>query len=162
MHGLDVARLAEANCHGVCSAALRLELMVDFKTVGLGRQAAGQIAAILLPMPCGADAIVGLWDVDNMVCTHTITRCSKFTRSVSFSYDSQLIASSSEEDGVDLAMADTGELVGKVVLGRRGGADEICFHPKANLLACARCPSGMGGAPAAVTVAKIGLTSQWL
>lgn len=107
----------------------------------------------------GSDAIVGLWDVDSMVCTHTIDRCIKFTRSVSFSYDSKLIASSSEEDGIDLASAETGELVGKVSLGRRGGADEISFHPKYYMLACARCPSA-GGTPAAVTVAKITVTSQ--
>jgi THO complex subunit 3 len=109
----------------------------------------------------GSDAIVGLWDVDSMVCTHTIARCTKFTRSVAFSHDSQLIASSSEEDGIDLAMAATGELVGKVSLGgRRGGADEIAFHPKAHVLACARCDPAMGAAPAAVTVAKFSLTTQ--
>ncbi len=107
----------------------------------------------------GSDAIVGLWDVDSMVCTHTIDRAVKFTRSVTFSYDSQLIASSNEDDGIDLALAETGTLVGKVSLGRRGGADEICFHPKAYVLACARCPV-MGGSPAAVTVAKINVTTQ--
>jgi THO complex subunit 3 len=109
----------------------------------------------------GSDAIVGLWDVDNMICTHTIARCGKFTRSVAFSHDSLLIASSSEEDGIDLALAETGELVGKVALSRpRGGADEIAFHPKAHLLACARCDTGMGGTPPAVTVAKLSLTPQ--
>jgi THO complex subunit 3 len=108
----------------------------------------------------GSDAIVGLWDVDSMVCTHTITRCTKFTRSVAFSHDSRLIASSSEDDGIDLASAETGELVGKVMLGRRGGADEIAFHPKVHVLACARCPSSTGVAPAAVTVAKLSITSQ--
>jgi THO complex subunit 3 len=107
----------------------------------------------------GSDAIVGLWDVDHMVCAHTIDRAVKFTRSVAYSHDSQLIASSSEEDGIDLACAETGQLVGKVSLGRRGGADEISFHPKAYVLACARCPV-MGGSPAAVTVAKINVTNQ--
>lgn len=107
----------------------------------------------------GSDAIIGLWDVDCMVCTHTIARSVKFTRSISYSHDSKLIASSSEEDGIDLASSETGELVGKVSLGRRGGADEISFHPKSYVLACARCPV-MGGTPAPVTVAKISVTSQ--
>lgn len=108
----------------------------------------------------GSDAIVGLWDVDSMVCTQTITRLQKFTRSVAFSHDSQLIATASEEDGIDLGSADTGDLVGKVGLGRKGGADEICFHPKGHILACARCPSGMGGVPSAVTVAKLNIIAQ--
>ena len=108
----------------------------------------------------GSDAIVGLWDVDSMVCTNTIARCSKFTRSVAFSHDSIFVASSSEEDGIDLAMASTGELVGKVFLGRpKGGADEIAFHPKAHLLACARCAQNMGSSPA-VTVAKLSVRPQ--
>ena len=107
----------------------------------------------------GSDAIVGLWEVESMVCTHTIDRFIKFTRSVSFSHDSKLLASSSEEDGIDLASAETGEAVGKVSLGRRGGADEISFHPKFHVLACARCPV-MGGTPPAVTVAKINILSQ--
>ncbi|KAL3922026.1 MAG: hypothetical protein SGILL_002432 [Bacillariaceae sp.] len=103
----------------------------------------------------GGDALVGLWDVDSMVCTNTITRCSRFIRSVSFSHDSQIVATSTEEDGLDFAMADTGELVGKVSMtatitpgGRSrtatsgpAGADEIAFHPKIHLLACARCDS---------------------
>ena len=107
----------------------------------------------------GSDAVVGLWDVDSMVCTHTIPRCTKFTRSVAYSHDSLLLASSSEEDGIDLALAETGELLGKVSLGRpMGGADEIAFHPKAHLLACARCDTGRG-APPAVTVAKLSITT---
>lgn len=89
----------------------------------------------------GSDAIVGLWDVDEMVCTHTITRKTKFLRSVSFSPDSQFVASSTEEDGIDIASSEDGEWVGTIRFGPRGGggADEVCFHPKrSNLLACAR------------------------
>jgi WD40 repeat protein len=118
----------------------------------------------------GCDAIVGLWDVEHMVCTHTVSRCDKFTRSVAFSHDSLLLASSSEEGGIDLALAETGEEVGKVKLTKDtpnrgdsstatkgGGADEIAFHPKAYLLACARCDAF---ASQPVTVAKISITSQ--
>lgn len=111
-------------------------------------------------MATGAsDAIVGIWDAPNMSCTHTISRCQKFTRSVAFSHDSQYLASS-QEDSIDLALASTGELVGKIDLSGRnqrssGGADEIAFHPKHHILACARCDS-----PVAVTVAKCSISKQ--
>ena len=107
----------------------------------------------------GSDAIVGVWDAKHLVCTHTISRNTKFTRSVSFSHDSKLLASSAEEGGIDVALAETGELVGKVELSRPkgGGADEIAFHPKSHLLACARCGT-QGNSP--VTVAKLSLVTS--
>ncbi|KAG7347907.1 WD40 repeat-containing protein [Nitzschia inconspicua] len=95
------------------------------------------------------DAVVGLWDVSSMACTATMIRCSRFIRSVSFSHDSRLIAVSTEDDVVDIGMSDTGMFVGNVPLsggrsrtgGGPAGADEIAFHPKYLLLACARCDS---------------------
>lgn len=108
----------------------------------------------------GSDTIVGLWDVSSMVCTNTILRGTKVIRSVTFSHDSRLIASSSDEEGIDIADADTGALIGNVKIGRRVGAEEIVFHPKLNWLACARTESqGMGGAqsPSPVVVAKLAL-----
>ena len=107
----------------------------------------------------GSDAIVGIWDTESVVCTHTIHRCTKFIRSVSFSHDSQLLASSSE-DGITVSLADSGEeLVEEKNLGGRPGADEISFHPKAHVIACARCDFGMGNPAAAVTIAKLSFTS---
>mmetsp|Transcript_21887 Transcript_21887/g.32771 ORF Transcript_21887/g.32771 Transcript_21887/m.32771 type:complete len:412 (+) Transcript_21887:91-1326(+) len=118
----------------------------------------------------GADALVGLWDVRSMVCTSTITRQSKFIRGVSFSYDSKLLACCTEEDLVDISNAVTGEHVGTVDLSRSGsgskgaanrrGADEVSFHPKSYLLACARendpRPNSAGGAQIPmVTIAKL-------
>ena len=116
----------------------------------------------------GSDAIVGLWDVESMVCTNAITRRTKFIRSVSFSYDSKLVASSSEDDGIDLADASDGELIGTVglaapssssLLSRRGGggADEIAFHPNDQyLLACAR--GDFLGMSAPVAIAKLNMS----
>lgn len=103
----------------------------------------------------GSDAIVGLWDVGSMVCTHAISRRTKFIRSVDFSHDSKLVASSSEEDGIDLADASNGDFVGKV---GRGGADEVAFHPKAPLLAWAR--GDVMGAPPPVAVARLDISHQ--
>lgn len=97
----------------------------------------------------GGDALVGLWDVATMVCSATITRCDRFVRSVSFSFDSKIVATSTEDASIDVADASTGALVSRVTMGRgvstrsnAPGADEISFHPRAHLLACARCDSG--------------------
>ena len=118
----------------------------------------------------GSDALVGLWDVQSMVCTSTITRQSKFIRGVSFSFDSKLVACCTEEDLIDISNAVTGEHVGTVDLSRSGnggkgaanrrGADEVAFHPKSYLLACARengprQNNASGAQIPAVTIAKL-------
>ncbi len=117
--------------------------------------------------------MVGLWDVPTMICTHTIARRAKFIRSLSFSHDSKLLASSSEDDGIDLADACNGDWIGTIPLSGRGGgggggllrgggfgggggADEIAFHPKSHILACARGNFSLGGAP--VVIAKIAVS----
>jgi len=105
----------------------------------------------------GSDAIVGLWDVHSMICAHTITRRTKFIRSVAFSHDSRLLASSSEDDGIDLADSTDGGMVGTIGLvdSRRGGADEISFHPSAHVLACARGDNMMGGGSSSAVTAPV-------
>ena len=147
----------------------------------------------------GADALVGLWDVATMVCAATVSRRTKFIRSVSFSHDSRLVACCSEEDGIDVANSETGEQAGFVDLASRpqqgqggasgarfsstwGGADEIAWHPKSYVLACARGShltadkwgrgvsgsGGQGSAPAApspaqypqVTVARLNVVAS--
>jgi THO complex subunit 3 len=125
----------------------------------------------------GGDALVSLWDVASMACMATITRRTKFIRSVSFTYDSRLVATASEDDGVDVADAVTGARCGLVKLmtnessrvrermgntGVGSGADEIAFHPKAYVLACARGfdPPGMQNGPVQtpqITVARLAL-----
>ena len=114
----------------------------------------------------GGDAMVGLWDVDTMVCSATIPRCDRFVRSVSFSFDSALVATSTEEASIDLADAANGAPVGKVSMAGGGGkgrmssapgADEIAFHPRAHVLAFARCDSG---AYTPLTIAKLTLGRQ--
>jgi WD40 repeat protein len=113
----------------------------------------------------GSDTIVGLWDCSSaasMVCTTTITRRLKFIRSAAFSHDSQLVAIATEEDGIDVADATSGALVGTVNLGHRprsGGAEQVAWHPKEYVLACARTDTAMGPPPAPVTVAKLTITT---
>ncbi len=120
----------------------------------------------------GNDALVGLWDVQSFVCKATISRRTKFIRSVAFSFDSKVVACCSEEKGIDLADADTGALIGEVHLNKahdrdsrdRGrntsfgsgtmGADEIAFHPKAHIIAAARGENLVGQVPQ-VTIARL-------
>ncbi len=97
----------------------------------------------------GNDALVGLWDVKSMVCEKTISRRTKFIRSVAFSFDSNMLACCSEEAGIDLADPISGEEIGILSLEKRNdrsrgaavgfGCDEIEFCPKApHVIACAR------------------------
>jgi len=111
----------------------------------------------------GNDALVGLWDLPSMVCKATISRRTKFIRSVTYSYDSKILACCSEEDGVDLADGETGAPLGTVSLHPKNssrsafpkshGSDEIAFHPKSYVLACAR-----GDAP--VTIASLNMETE--
>mmetsp|Transcript_27873 Transcript_27873/g.34410 ORF Transcript_27873/g.34410 Transcript_27873/m.34410 type:complete len:407 (-) Transcript_27873:103-1323(-) len=117
----------------------------------------------------GNDALVGLWDVKHMVCTSTISHKNKFIRSVSYSFDSKIVACCTEEEGIDLASSASGDLIGTVHLassGRSGnsqkfgtGADEVAFHPKSYILACAR-GDFIGSQVPQVTIAKLQISSQ--
>jgi WD40 repeat protein len=125
--------------------------------------------------------------MNHFICTHTIRRRIKFFRTVAFSHDGKLLASSTEENDVDIAQADTGASVGLVniacgqqgvaatggggvggaasssnmMMQRRGGggAEEVAWHPKDYILACARIDSPYGSSPLTpVAVAKLNIT----
>jgi WD40 repeat protein len=105
------------------------------------------------------DASVGLWDVKSMTCTHTVSRPRTCVRSVAFSYDGLYVASGSEDDEVDVALARDGTLVGSVKVGghrpRMGGVEEIAWHPREYALACARWDHPIGSSTAPVVIAKL-------
>lgn len=108
----------------------------------------------------GADAIVGLWDTDTMVCTHTIRRRTKYIRAVAFSPDGHVVAHATEENDIELAAASNGQLIGSVSLGhRRGGAEAIAFHPTQPLLACARMDMNMPNT-SPVAIAKLNISGS--
>ena len=109
----------------------------------------------------GADAIIGLWDTDTMVCTHTIARRVKYIRTVAFSHDGQILAHATEENDIELARASDGTPIGQVSLGhRRGGAEHISWHPTIpNILACARMDMNVPNT-APVAIAKLNLSSS--
>jgi THO complex subunit 3 len=108
----------------------------------------------------GADAIVALWDTDTMVCTHTDPSRTKYIRSVVFSHDSQMVAHCTEENDVHVIQASDAKPVGQVSLGaRRGGAEQIAWHPSSFVLACAKADS-QTGTNSPIVIAKLSLTNQ--
>ena len=56
-----------------------------------------------------ADALVSLWDVNELACLRTLSRLDWPIRSVSFSYDGKLLASASEDLFIDIGHVETGK-----------------------------------------------------
>ena len=105
-----------------------------------------------------SDACVSVWDTASMACQYTVSRPTKYISSISFSHDSQLLATYANADTIDIADASNGALVGMVTAaGRRLGVlDEICWHPKEHVLACARQETNVPGMPPApVVIVKV-------
>ena len=90
----------------------------------------------------GADAIVSLWDVSEMVCVRTFDRMEWPVRSLSFSHDSSMLAIGSEDEFVEVADTASGEPVKKLEIG--GACESLEWHPTQNLLAFA-CDGGKAG-----------------
>lgn len=82
-----------------------------------------------------ADALTSLWDVDELCCLRVMSRLDWPVRTVSFSHDSKLLASASEDHFVDIACVESGEQVCDVKLD--SASFSIAFHPKQYLLAYA-------------------------
>jgi THO complex subunit 3 len=83
----------------------------------------------------GADAITSIWDADEMACIRVMSRLDWPVRTMSFSHDSRLLASASEDHLIDIACTETGERV--CVIELESGTFSIAFHPKQYLLAYA-------------------------
>jgi len=82
-----------------------------------------------------ADALVSLWDVNELACLHTSARLDWPIRSVSFSYDGKLLASASEDLFIDIGHVKTGEHIANVSC--TSSTFTIAWHPKRYLLAYA-------------------------
>ncbi|ESN92078.1 hypothetical protein HELRODRAFT_186178 [Helobdella robusta] len=83
----------------------------------------------------GADALVSLWDVDELVCVRTFTRLDWPVRTLSFSHNGQLLASASEDLVIDIAEVETGEKVADVPCD--SPTFTVAWNPKKLLLAFA-------------------------
>ncbi|KAM8847758.1 THO complex subunit 3-like isoform 1-T1 [Synchiropus picturatus] len=55
------------------------------------------------------DALVSLWDVDELVCVRCFSRLEWPVRTLSFSHDGKMLASASEDHFIDIADIETGE-----------------------------------------------------
>lgn len=58
-----------------------------------------------------ADAVVSLWDVQELACIRTFTSLDWPVRAISFNYDGSLIASASEDLLIDVSHVETGDKV---------------------------------------------------
>lgn len=82
-----------------------------------------------------ADALVSLWDVQELACVRTFSRLEWPVRTLSFSYDGQLLASASEDLLIDISWIDSGERVAEVPV--EAPTFTVAWHPKQYLLAFA-------------------------
>ncbi|CAH1791253.1 unnamed protein product [Owenia fusiformis] len=82
-----------------------------------------------------ADALVSLWDAQELVCVRTLSRLDWPVRTLSFSHDGKLLASASEDLLIDIAECETGEKVAEVPC--ESPTFTCAWHPKKYLLAFA-------------------------
>ncbi|XP_067928196.1 THO complex subunit 3-like isoform X2 [Watersipora subatra] len=82
-----------------------------------------------------ADALMSLWDISDLTCLRTFSRLVWPVRTISFSHDTQIIASASEDPFIDIASTFTGEQLATIKCEAQ--TFEIAWHPKRHLLAIA-------------------------
>jgi THO complex subunit 3 len=82
-----------------------------------------------------ADALTSVWDASELTCMRVLTRLDYPTRTVSFSHDSKMLASGSEDHFIDISCIETGERVCEIKL--EAPTFSIGFNPKQYLLAYA-------------------------
>ncbi|XP_017491812.1 PREDICTED: THO complex subunit 3 [Rhagoletis zephyria] len=82
-----------------------------------------------------ADALVSLWDANELACLRVLSRLDWPVRTISFSHDGKLLASASEDLLIDIAHTETGEKVADVTVD--AATFTVAWHPKQYLLAYA-------------------------
>ncbi|XP_066917607.1 THO complex subunit 3-like [Clytia hemisphaerica] len=82
-----------------------------------------------------ADALVSLWDLDELCCVRCFSRLDWPVRTISFSHDGQMLASASEDLLIDIAMVETGEKIAEVPCSTP--TFTVAWHPKEPILAFA-------------------------
>jgi len=83
----------------------------------------------------GADALVSIWDVNELVCIRTLSRLDWPIRTISYSYDGKMIASGSEDHFIDISHVDTGTKICEVP--GDSPTYTVAWHPSKYLLAFA-------------------------
>mmetsp|Transcript_25471 Transcript_25471/g.71224 ORF Transcript_25471/g.71224 Transcript_25471/m.71224 type:complete len:318 (-) Transcript_25471:351-1304(-) len=83
----------------------------------------------------GADALVSLWDLDELICMRTFIRMDTAVRTLSFSHDSQHLAFAAEDNIIEIADVESGASTHQVVCN--SSPDSISWNPKHKILAYA-------------------------
>jgi len=92
----------------------------------------------------GADTMVSVWDLDELICVQTFDRLEWPLRSVSFSHDGRFVAGASEDLHIDIGDVTTGEQAYRV--DTKAAMNALCWHPNKLALAFAGdTPEGRGG-----------------
>lgn len=84
----------------------------------------------------GTDALVCLWDEEELACLRTWGDCDWPVRSLSFSYNGDLIAAVSEDHFVGIFHVDSADIVTKIP-SELGAMNSVAWHPTKLLLAAA-------------------------
>ena len=82
-----------------------------------------------------ADALVSLWDLEELSCVRTMGRLDKPVRALSFSHDGRFLAAGSQDAFVDISLAASGEAAHR--LDTRAEMNSMAWNPRFLLLAYA-------------------------
>ncbi|XP_058057173.1 THO complex subunit 3 [Anopheles bellator] len=82
-----------------------------------------------------ADALVSLWDAEELACLRVFSRLDWPVRTISFSHDGKLLASASEDLIIDIGDTETGEKVSDISVD--AATFTVAWHPKQYILAYA-------------------------
>ena len=81
----------------------------------------------------GADALVTLWDLKNLVCLHTSDRLQEAVRTVAFSHDGRYLAAGSQDSHIDFMDVATGKCASRLAVSCV--INSLAWHPSRMLLA---------------------------
>jgi len=82
-----------------------------------------------------ADAIVSLYSLPEMICVRTFNRLEYAVRTISFSHDSSMITSGSEEPIIDISHVGSGDAVHQIETNCQ--SNTVAWHPRDHVLAYA-------------------------
>eukprot|EP00873_Tetraselmis_striata_P045282 jgi/Tetstr1/465546/TSEL_010215.t1 len=83
----------------------------------------------------GADALVSLWDVEDLVCIQTFIRMDTPVRTLDFSHDSTHLAFAAEDSIIEIVDVTTGSSVHQISCN--SSPDNVAWSPKHKVLAFA-------------------------
>ena len=82
-----------------------------------------------------ADALVCLWDFQELACIRTFSKLEWPVRTISFSHDSAYVAAGSEDPFIDISNVHTGKQAHAI--STTAATNAVAWHPSRHLLAYA-------------------------